>query len=391
MVRAKSYEEIKPLIELCQAGKLFDVQKWIACGKPVNAPPLPSKGHLPSSPLVCAIYMGFHSLVEVLLDAGATIEGTPDHRHCSDLAYAIEHKRFDIAKLLVTRGASVNCVDMVQVFETWNYDIVEFFIEHGADVETENPLAEAFCGRIRTALRAYKTYRDRFPSFREQANIALRYHCNSGNVKWAALMLWLGADPHARGRREVQSAYAGEDEDGDTAAQLAAVGGYVAILKLKAMRLNSPDVRRSNLFANACFSLSLEVLRFLLEKKYPVNDQENGGSSYATNIIETIDWCGRWQNGDYDLVKMRARFAVLEMLLQHGARWIPNETDDMNHIRRRLLLSAPEATLQVVRLMAKYQGCTRDTVELLLKTPAIQGHAGANWGEICRLVEALPR
>ena len=36
------------------------------------------------------------------------------------------------------------------------------------------------------------------PAVREQANIALRYHCKEGNVKWIALMLWAGADPYAK-------------------------------------------------------------------------------------------------------------------------------------------------------------------------------------------------
>jgi hypothetical protein len=35
-----SLEEISPLADLCRAGKLFEVQDWIANGKPVNPPPL---------------------------------------------------------------------------------------------------------------------------------------------------------------------------------------------------------------------------------------------------------------------------------------------------------------------------------------------------------------
>ena len=36
MQRAETYEEIKPLIDLCKAGKLFEVQEWIASGKTVR-------------------------------------------------------------------------------------------------------------------------------------------------------------------------------------------------------------------------------------------------------------------------------------------------------------------------------------------------------------------
>jgi len=39
--RANDYDEIKPLIDLCKAGRLFDVQDWITDGKPINPPPPP--------------------------------------------------------------------------------------------------------------------------------------------------------------------------------------------------------------------------------------------------------------------------------------------------------------------------------------------------------------
>ena len=42
--RANDYDEIQPLIDLCKAGRLFDVQAWIADGKPINPPPRLQKG-----------------------------------------------------------------------------------------------------------------------------------------------------------------------------------------------------------------------------------------------------------------------------------------------------------------------------------------------------------
>jgi hypothetical protein len=72
MKRTVTYEEIKPLIGLCKAGKLFEVQEWIGSGKPVNPPPSVS-GYKRKSPLEIAIDLGFHSLVKVLLDGGADI------------------------------------------------------------------------------------------------------------------------------------------------------------------------------------------------------------------------------------------------------------------------------------------------------------------------------
>ena len=58
-------DEIRPLVELCRAGKLFAVQEWIRQGKPVNPPPPKRKGVRSQTPLEVAIDRGFHSLVEV--------------------------------------------------------------------------------------------------------------------------------------------------------------------------------------------------------------------------------------------------------------------------------------------------------------------------------------
>ena len=71
--RAATREEIAPLVTLCRAGRLFEVQEWIASGKPVNPPPL-GKGTQPKTPLQIAVDSGFHSLVRVLLEAGAINE-----------------------------------------------------------------------------------------------------------------------------------------------------------------------------------------------------------------------------------------------------------------------------------------------------------------------------
>ena len=53
MKQANTYEEIKPLIELCKAGKLFAVQEWIAAEKPVNLPGIKEKTRRKESPGNC--------------------------------------------------------------------------------------------------------------------------------------------------------------------------------------------------------------------------------------------------------------------------------------------------------------------------------------------------
>ena len=191
--RAATYDEIEPLVKSCKQGKLFDVRVWIDAGKPVNPPSVCERRQRPKYPLMVAIESGFHSLVQVLLQAGAS---PLTDEWGSPMSQALEMRRLDIIQLLVEFGYDASSIDMGDVFISWDPEIMEFFIDRGAEVENGKPLACAFCNRIRTALRIFKKYKDRFHSFQEQANIALRHHCKEGNKKWISLMLWLGADPY---------------------------------------------------------------------------------------------------------------------------------------------------------------------------------------------------
>ncbi|MGC8494153.1 MAG: ankyrin repeat domain-containing protein [Syntrophobacteraceae bacterium] len=134
---ASSYDEIKPLIALCQAGRLFDVQTWISNGNPVNLPVPQEKGARKKGPLEVAIESGFHSLVQVLLEGGAETENS---RYCA-LDHALGKKRLDLMELLIEHGAGINSVSMGSVFASWEPAIMEFFLDNGADVETGNPMA----------------------------------------------------------------------------------------------------------------------------------------------------------------------------------------------------------------------------------------------------------
>jgi hypothetical protein len=38
MKRAETYDEIRPLIQFCKDGRVFDAQAWVAAGKPLDPP-----------------------------------------------------------------------------------------------------------------------------------------------------------------------------------------------------------------------------------------------------------------------------------------------------------------------------------------------------------------
>jgi hypothetical protein len=57
-----SSAESKELIRLCETGRLYDVDAWVAAGKSLKTPP-----DIRKTPLGVALSTGFHSLVEFLL------------------------------------------------------------------------------------------------------------------------------------------------------------------------------------------------------------------------------------------------------------------------------------------------------------------------------------
>jgi hypothetical protein len=68
MLQAKTFEEIEPLVDLIAQGKLFDVQQWIADGKPINPPPHEPKKPRKAGPLEHALATSFHSMIQILLN-----------------------------------------------------------------------------------------------------------------------------------------------------------------------------------------------------------------------------------------------------------------------------------------------------------------------------------
>ena len=385
MKQVRTHEEIKPLIELCKVGKLFDVQAWIAAGKPVNSPPPSEKGARKRSPLQYAIDSGFHSLVKVLLDGGAEIENSWRY---SSLRHALESRQFEIAKLLVEHGADVKSVEMGTVFDTWEPEIMEYFIERGADVEKKNPLAQAFCSRIRTVLKIFKQYQGRFPSFHEQANIALRHHCAEGNLKWVSLMLWVGADPYAKGPDSPEET---PDPECDySALELAALHEHFEVFGLKQIRLDPKQEHARDLIRMACYNKTADLLKRLLDLSYPVNDQKNGGSSHIEMLLNHMSFC--WtirERRNIDTEETRENIKMLNLLVQHGARWVPEDQSSINSLRRRLLCLIPDYTVELVWIMAKYGGCDQSVIEALLKTPAIRAHVTLHSDRINWLMERL--
>ena len=372
---ASTYEEIHPLVTLCRAGKLFEVQAWIAAGKPVNLPS-PVNRRRGKAPLEIAIDRGFHSLVQVLLEGGASIE--EEGPYCP-MNQALMLRRFDIVQLIVEYGYDVKWVDMADVFDTWNPDMMEFFIERGAEMEEDNPMAYALSNRIRTVLRIFKKYQTRFSSFQEQANIALRHHCKEGNLKWVSLLLWLGADPYVPGVVDRLDELTSDDE-GTSALMYAALYDHFDIFSLKGIHLDPSHPELGRLIRHLYDEEAIPLLIKLLELGVNPNDQENGGCSAIPSLVNYMGWnfySNLWDRDrknkkNIDTHEGRHKLKTLHILVKYGAKWCPEDDRQINDLRRSLLKLAPDYTVEFVWIMQKYNACDKDCIQNLLRTPSIQ-------------------
>jgi len=388
MKQVDTYEEIKPLIELCKAGKLFDVQAWISEGKSIN-PPEPESGRARKrSPLEISIELGFHSLVQILLQAGALVD---DPRYCP-LRHALWKRRLDIIELLVSHGADIHWVSMEEVFDTWNNEIVKYFIQQGADLDTGQPLASALCSKIRPALGIYKQYEDRFPSFKEQINVALRYHCKDGNLKWVSLMLWAGANPYSRGPSD--PGYDPDPDEDISALEYAALYGHLDIFKLKSIKLDNKSQNFHELLRNACFNDNSHILELLLEKGFNPQDIEDRGSSLIQSLISSMSWyfdpfTFSRQDNDIDTSKSREKIKMIHMLVRRGARWEPRDKYDINSARRSLLKMRSDYVMEFIWIMSEYKACTLETIETLMKTPSMHSHISEKYNRYCEIKSSL--
>jgi len=119
-----SLEEAKGLIALCRAGKLYEVEAWIASGKSIQIPPAIKKG-----PLQIALETGFHSLIVLLLR-----NETDQAAKNSALRSAVSKRDLELVQLMVAHGAEIRSIEFADILLSWEPTIIRYFLENGADV-----------------------------------------------------------------------------------------------------------------------------------------------------------------------------------------------------------------------------------------------------------------
>ena len=157
--------DAKELIRLCESGRLYEVEAWVATGKSLKTPP-----EIRKTPIAVALSTGFHSLVEFLLR-------NEDRQQVKNdaLRWALQWDRPAFVELAVAHGADPSAVPFLDVLMTGDRGLASFFLERGADPLTGYPFARAFHQlKAKTTLGSYLDCRRNRPdlamALQEQAD-----------------------------------------------------------------------------------------------------------------------------------------------------------------------------------------------------------------------------
>lgn len=124
-------EELRELIQLCSAARLYDVERWIQQGRPIQALQY-KRPRKPTvvSPLRTAVRKNLRDLVLLLLCNGYRLDLEARDKN-SVLDEALTNRAFDILNLLLEWGAGPTTVCTYNVVNTYKTDLIDRFWKAG--------------------------------------------------------------------------------------------------------------------------------------------------------------------------------------------------------------------------------------------------------------------
>jgi hypothetical protein len=363
-------EDAEQLLRLCREGRLFELQAWVAAGQSLSVPT-----HYRQTPMRVALDTGFHSLIEFLLQHEQNQSAKDDV-----LRQACWSGQRSVMQLALNHGASVCGVSFQNVIETWDRGVAQLFLEHGADAVTNAPFARAFKSRVKAALGIFLDCKRARPDLADalqmQADMALRQSCQDEDLKWVSLLMWLGANPRAKGLAtdDIDTPGALEDpEYQQSALQIACHSKEPKILK----RLKPDpaiDDLRELMAAAAALITTPETIAYLVSLGADVNDKSDGGSTVLETCLRNFGWRESVWEASYPYrhsivpaSRLGKSLDALRFLLDKGARWTPDDRA-IGDTRRALYRVDAEGAASVVELLRTHNACDDNTITSLIRT-----------------------
>ncbi|MGD9851071.1 MAG: hypothetical protein AB7T38_07380 [Nitrospirales bacterium] len=358
---AHSAEELRPLHQMCREGRLYEIERWITEGKPLQVGPTAlSKGSRPKSALQIALETGQHSLVFLLLRNGYRLQ----IESYAPLDIALQTRRWDLVDLLLEWGAELQSADVYTVLNTYNGQLYERFYTAGYDLTAGHEMG-AMLGlstRNRPLLGFVKRHRLENLKIQQELNIALGFHVRAGNERGVNLCLWAGAAPHEPAPNLEFGSYEEEPDTepeeecliGRSATAEAANAGHLNILK----RLGPHPARDD--FDELYRSAKNGSLIAFLATIQPPKDLTSILSSHLWWIGNRFPW-GVHHGMD-----------TIEALLGCKVRWEETDSKRLTEIRRSLLKVEDYNLKKILSRLSRPEICAPETYQELVRTTKMQ-------------------
>ena len=354
-----SPDELDDLHAACREGRLYEVERWIAEGRPLQLASTVATRRRRTTALGIALERQDHALVLLLLCNGYDPASEPR----GALNTALETRRVDLVDLLLTWGADPHGVDLPALFGTYDTALFERFYALGVDLSRRHALACAlgYHSSNKPLFGFARRHREDDPRIQLELDMALAQQVSRGSEKGALLCLWAGADPHAEAPSlPYTEPWTGEvdeddleDEDGhDTAIHAACSCGHAELLERF-----EPDPARDDFDALYRSAANAETVEVLARSALPTD---------LTPVVQSMVESAGFAFQRWDSAAARRR------LFELGARWENASAEVVGQVRRGLLRTRDHTFRSLVLALASSDACSPEIRRELGRTAAFQ-------------------
>lgn len=348
-------DELRELLELCFAGRVYEVERWIQAGRPLQALTykVPKKPMV-VSPLRAAIRRRRTDVVLLLLCNGYRLELEAEFPR-SVLDEALEDGGLDVVELLLKWGADPTKVQADNVLNTFSSDLIERFWQSGVDFTDDPGFIRYLASTVNKPLYGWlRRNRSTNPRLQAALDVALLEAVTEDEDLPAHLLLWAGAQPH----RKVPYDHTLDDFDSwqpdelISSAEAAIIYGRQRLFeRLRVAEL--PDLVAQVAHAHDC-----STLKRLVAVRAP-----SDWSAVILAFIHRMTWSrlGAWDEQE-----------ALRFIASSGGRLLNADADEIRGLRRQLLELRADDFTWVVKWLRNEKHCERAIFSELTRTAAMQ-------------------
>ena len=355
-------EELRDLISACLAGRVYDVERWIQSGRPIQALDYKRPKRSPIlSPLRAAIRKDNRDLVLLLLCNGYRLDLEPSHWD-TVLDEALSARALDIVDLLLRWGADPTKVHVYHVLDTYQTELFDRFWQAGLDFSADSSFVSYLAETPNKALYGWLKHHRSDRRLQDALDVALCEAVKEGKVMAVHLLKWAGADPH----RKVPSASdlgrddAWDEEMVSSSAEMAILYGRHELFNvLRVAELPDLDAQFRRVD-------DIATLKALLAIRQP-SDWSGVIVNFLRQLRRTFLRESTWE----------AR-AALEFIATSGGRLTTVTPEELRWMRGDLLAIASASDLEwALRWLRQEQHCDPAIYADLIRTPSMKRRMAA--------------